>query len=99
MPTDTKVQTPRVNALSDKVEERCKSAGNNTDRLVLRGRYLVDALLLGAELERQLTARTAELEEARKQLAAANAKVLELAQQLHREQGRASRANPFVDRD
>ena len=43
--------------------------------------------------------RTAELEEARKQLAAANAKTLELAQQLHREQVRASRANPFVDRD
>ena len=61
MPTDTKVETPRTDALSDKVEARCQGEGNSTDRLVIRGRYLVDALRLAAELER-------ELEEARKRI-------------------------------
>ena len=95
MPTDTKVQTPTVTREQIVAQLRHTiQAGHGYPVAQLTVLSLIDAYVA-----QQLAARTAELEEARKQLAAANAKTLELAQQLHREQGRASRANPFVDRD
>ena len=104
MPTDTKVQTPnspdcpRVEAVIDQAMRKHPKTGAYAQAAYFEAVHQ-ELAPLARTLERELTALTAELEEARKQLAAANAKTLELAQQLHREQVRASRANPFVDRD
>ena len=104
MPTDTKVETPEELPVCARLyysgmgARRYKRASTRPGP----GEPLTFTSVAQDRINRlqiQLTALTAELEEVRKQLAAANAKVLELAQQLHREQVRASRANPFVDRD
>ena len=92
MPTDTKVETPRTDAQPDDLV-----AYWNGPEAVYAGVPIVRADF-ARTLERELTTRTAELEEARKQLAAANARVFAAQQRyivfVHDDNGKL--AHEFV---